>query len=1050
MPGIIKPMRLGILTKATPYEGGAIFTVTALGLFDLLEPDYLLVETGLWSTAADQLPPGSVLDLGAPKPNGELIVAGSAIPPGGNPVDKLLVEASVGPLSKRVAAIGNRVWERGEHGPVFSDPEPFTHMPLIPQLAFGGEGVTANPVGRGYGARGLYDAGYKAPLPNLEDPRHPILEIGDTPAPAWFGPYPPDAPWRRQYMGTYDRAYMKTHFPGYPADFDTRYFLTAPADQQLDGFWNGDEEIRVAGMSSSHPTIDSRLPGIRARAFVQRTSEPAGFHELHMKLDTVWLFGSVNKGLVAFRGSTMVEDIEGDDIAYVMIAYERMDDPPRDISHYQEVYRLRRDPDEKIKYLLADYQLSPEIDPAIREARRARKLDAFDAHVARFKAAQDFSLRKQFEANDMPEALLPTVEMPKIPPVAVPTKEEIERGEADFAELLDGLAEQKKFADTALVELEALRQKQVAESGIKPPEGLPTLADLAPDIKADPAYAGIVEDMEIPTVDAAAIGARLDEFVAGMPTLAERSAEARDKVADTMAQAKGLLAGGSLDAAAMPGASDEEQFVRARAVALDLPEAKPFHDARQQIAEAARTMDAAGIHELMQQTSDLVEPERLGVALARMEQAGVEPEAAAAGREAFARAESSIGKVLPSVAAEEAGAGFESLLASITDHARKNGPSDPDEILRRIQAFFDVMEPMVIDGRRKTRRVLPKPIDPMPRLGPVAAKRLGALILNEIGVANLAGRDLAGADLAGADLANADLTGTLLENANLDGANLTGVTAQGTVFTGASLRGTCLAEADIKDANFNAAVLDGADFTGARIEKPGLVGTSMAGIVLARAEMVRWSPANMDLSRVSLDGASIASTTFIRCTFDHASFRQARLFKCVFIEGSAEAARFDGSSFEKAGFIKVALDRVRFDEASLVSSGFIGNPSMRQASFAGVKCLKSSWMGADLQESCFLKATLKDCNLMMADARRCDFRLATLANTLMLRADFRESDFFGAALVGAQLRKADLSFASLRRANAYSADFSLAKLIGTDLHDAHLVQTAFRAPETVT
>ncbi|MDQ0317427.1 DUF2169 family type VI secretion system accessory protein [Amorphus orientalis] len=1049
MPGIIKPMRLGVLTKCTPYRKGAMFTVTALGLFDLLEPDYLLMETGLWPMAADQLPGGSVLDFGTPKPNGEVIVAGSAIPPGGHPAKEVTVEAEVGPVSKRVMVVGDRVWVHGDNGPVFTDPVPFTHMPLVPERAFGGEGVVENPVGRGAGARLLYDAGYKAPLPNLENPAHPILDIEDAPHPAWFGPYPLDAPIRRKYMGTYDRAYMKTHFPGYPEDFDTRYFLTAPADQQIDGYFRGDEPVRVAGMSSSHPTVHSRLPGVRARAFVDRTSEPAGLHELHMHLDTVWLFGSVNKGVVAFRGSTEIEDIEGDDVAYVMIAYERLSDPPRDVSYYEEVYRQRRDPKEKIKYLLADYQLSPGIDPEVWERRRASKLEAFQQQMDAFREAQGFQLRKQFEDRDLPPALIADMPLPQIPPVAIPTEEEIERGEADFASMLDDMAEQKKFADTVILELEGLRERQLAEKGITAFDDMPRAADLKPGIEADPKYAGTLANFHVEQPDIARTTAELDAFVDSIPTFDSRPTEQQEQVRSAVAAAKDMVTGAAFENPDGFGGSEEERFEKARARALDLPEAQPFHQARQELARAAERMETTGLADMLAEAKEVIEPKKFREMMADMEASGLDPDAIEAGRQRLAQTEKQIGKFLPAVDAGEPGEGFEALLSSITEFSQSREPLDPDELLRELEAVFAIIEPMTIDGQRKTRLLVPKPTAPMPAFGPETAKRLGKLALDDIGVGDLAGRDLAGADLAGADLSGADLSGTLLEGANLEGANLTGITAHGAALTGANLRNARLARADLKDVNFGAAVLDGADFTGARIENPILMETSLAGIVLNEAHLIRWSAVNLDLRSVHFDRAHIANGNFIRCDLAHASFRGAKIVRSIVIEGSLNGAHFNGAELEKAGFIKTDLERVVFDEARLVSSGFVGEPVMTYASFTDVHAVKTSWLAADLKESCFLRANLRDCSLMLSDARWSDFRLAALHNTLMLRANFGECDFFGANLMGAQMRKANLAFASLRRANAYSADFSLAKLTGADLHHAHLVKTTFRAPETV-
>ncbi|MDQ0314285.1 DUF2169 domain-containing protein [Amorphus orientalis] len=1049
MPGYIKPMRLGVLTKCTPHEGGAIFTVTSLAFFDLLEPDYLLVEIGLWPTAADQLPPGSLLDFGTPKPNAEVIVAGSAIPPGGNPTGKLLVEARVGPISKKILAVGNRHWVRGDHGPVFTDPVPFTHIPIVPELAFGGEGFEANPVGRGIGSRGLYEAGYQAPLPNLEDPARPILTIDDTPPPAWFGPYGLDAPWRRKYMGTFDQRYMKTHFPGYPEDFDTRYFLTAPDDQQIDGYFRGDEEIYVSGMSSTHPQVHSRLPGIRGRAFVYRSSEPAGLQELTMKLDTVWVFGSVNKGLAAFRGSTWIEDIEGDDVKDVMIAYERLDEEPRSHDHYAEVYRLRKDPDEKVKYLLADYQLSPAIDPEIKEARRQRKLADFQKRMEAFSAAQEFSMRKQYEQHDLPLSLVPKIPLPPIPPVAIPTREELDRGEADFAELLDDLEEQKKFADTVLVEAEALRKDMIEKSGMDGLKGLPSLYDIVPNIQADPKYAGAFSDVSAPDIDRTAAIADLESLVADMPSLAERSEEEQAKVQAGLEQARGLLSGAAYNDPANFLADEDEQFRMARARALDLPEARPMHDARSQIRDAVERMEGAGLEGLLAESRETFEQDKIADAMERMRQSGMDPDEIDQATQRLGEAESKLSEMLPILKSDTPGEGFDRLLSEIASVSAERERPSPDEMVREFEAMFDLMEPMVIDGKRKSRLIALEAAVPQPPLSPAVARRLGDLVRTEIGLGNLAGRDLAGADLAGADLSGADLTGTLLEGANLQGANLSGVTATEAAFTGANLRGANLSGSVMEKVNFASAKLDGASFAGARIVSPNLMLASLEEVRLENADLVRWTVAKQDFCGVVLDGAKLTECTFMRCTFDRASARRAQMVKAVFIEGSAIEARFDGAEFEKCGFIKVPLDRAVFDEAQLLETGFIGEPSMQQASFAAINARKTSWFTADLSESCFLRAQMRDCNLMMSNFRHSDFRLSTLRDTLMMRADYRECDFFGANLLGAQMRKANLSFASLRKANAYGADFSLAKLTGTDLHDAHLIKTAFRAPETV-
>src|SRR5262249_37294671 len=59
------------------------------------------------------------------------------------------------------------------------------------------------------------------------------------PEPIGFGPVPRFAAERAQYAGTYDLHWMDNVLPFLPADFDDRYYLAAPRDQQLDALPEG-------------------------------------------------------------------------------------------------------------------------------------------------------------------------------------------------------------------------------------------------------------------------------------------------------------------------------------------------------------------------------------------------------------------------------------------------------------------------------------------------------------------------------------------------------------------------------------------------------------------------------------------------------------------------------------------------------------------------------------------------------------------------------------------------------------------------------------------
>lgn len=130
----------------------------------------------------------------------DVMVAGSAHAPGGEPVERLSVELRVGTrFSRRIEVFGDRRWQPDGDRLVASDPRPFTSMPLTFARAFGGEAESegghklpwpANPGGCGFYLTAEQAAG--SPLPNLEDPSDRISTWSDRVEPLAFDRYPAD------------------------------------------------------------------------------------------------------------------------------------------------------------------------------------------------------------------------------------------------------------------------------------------------------------------------------------------------------------------------------------------------------------------------------------------------------------------------------------------------------------------------------------------------------------------------------------------------------------------------------------------------------------------------------------------------------------------------------------------------------------------------------------------------------------------------------------------------------------------------------------------
>jgi hypothetical protein len=111
----------------------------------------------------------------------------------GRPVTESWVDLTVGDFARRIRVLGDRSWARRGGRLEATAPRPFTRMPLSLSHAYGGKTVwdgleiaqPDNPAGRGY----LVDAAsaVRTPLPNLEDPDHPIRRWDDRPDPVGLG-----------------------------------------------------------------------------------------------------------------------------------------------------------------------------------------------------------------------------------------------------------------------------------------------------------------------------------------------------------------------------------------------------------------------------------------------------------------------------------------------------------------------------------------------------------------------------------------------------------------------------------------------------------------------------------------------------------------------------------------------------------------------------------------------------------------------------------------------------------------------------------------------
>ena len=310
-------MKIG---NETPFEAEALPFLDTDGkahLTVIVKGTFTIVPEGVATIAGEQIPilfgdepadpekgdsPKFEADTAPFKPRGDILLVGKAHAPGGKPVRWLDAGLRVGTLQKVVRVFGDRTWISGGgklSAPVFTEPEPFTEVPLAYGKAFGGIDTESggfcaeNPVGCGYYTRKSPKNIDGAPLPNIEDASRPIRSWTDHPASAGFGPIAKGWAPRVGYLGTYD------------------FYNVAPPGLQVAGYLRGDEEILLLNLEKSGK-VRFRLPGIAPVATVEKTerwSGPSWNEPAPMRLDTLCLLPYEGRLFLVWRGRCPLTDL---------------------------------------------------------------------------------------------------------------------------------------------------------------------------------------------------------------------------------------------------------------------------------------------------------------------------------------------------------------------------------------------------------------------------------------------------------------------------------------------------------------------------------------------------------------------------------------------------------------------------------------------------------------------------------------------------------------------------------------------------------------------
>ncbi|MDB4984827.1 MAG: hypothetical protein JWN04_5 [Myxococcaceae bacterium] len=262
------------------------------------------------------------------KPAADVTVVGHFHAPEGKPVKASEVSVSVNERKLKLAVLGRRRWLGSGPLPGPGQAEPFSTLALRWEHAFGGPAHPTNPVGSGYVAPAaqvgqmfkLRDfVAQPLELPRIERFEQSVTNVEQPGAPLCFAPRARTWPGRATWIGTVDERWQKTRWPWFPDDFDARYFQAAAPELQFPDYLRGDETLRFSNMHPSIALYETRLPGLRAIAAVQRLDAATGAlrtEAVPMRLDTLWVDMDAQVAQLVWRGSCACRDADSSDILY--------------------------------------------------------------------------------------------------------------------------------------------------------------------------------------------------------------------------------------------------------------------------------------------------------------------------------------------------------------------------------------------------------------------------------------------------------------------------------------------------------------------------------------------------------------------------------------------------------------------------------------------------------------------------------------------------------------------------------------------------------------
>ncbi len=917
----------------------------------IVKGTFSLVESGACPIAGQQqLPTGDIHQDGDPeasvrtesdfahiKPKGECFVVGSCYAPGKSAAPVVLVAFTIGPVGKKMAVIGDRYFK----GFIAkqTEPEPFKVMPLCWERSFGGSKSAVNPVGIGLDKIPIGEKKKRHfPLPNIENPEALMRSRRQNPPPVGSFPIPKSWKQRIAHAGRYSQKWLDSKWPGLPDDFQWRYFNAAPEDQQISGYFKGDEVISLINLHPVHQRIRCRLPGLRATALLRRADGGTSI-ALRPDLDTITVDTDNGTVTCLWRAITEIGAETLDEFSEVFVVHEDIK-VDRSLEDYEEWHERRK---EELLEEEKAVEAQPIPDPDVADVRAE---DVSPVVIPRRKETGAAALGANDEpgwcgTQDLTTSVRP-VPVPLSSPTITATQEPEEvdpllGGENDVEATIQSFisGEQTNAMDMRVVMTLIAEEKEAQMTELSFQKRLDEASELLkiePEEHGEhgePFWAGLLD----PEPE---VSAETDAFE-GAETIFKGTSTA------FLAEIKNRAAAGDADSNA-----DNDPY-----------------DSAETIFSGASTAFLANLGKSPEPPkADLVEPPRVGPAPAPGDDSGTDEDGEPEPSEPHwmgDRGPAPVG-LAPTVPTET--------------------PPTKDELERKA---LRLRVEAAIAAHESCARWDLSDVD-LSGLDLRSADFSGALLPR----ADLSGTKLDGANFDGATLMGAVLKGAFIRGATLSGANLQACDASEATledldldllhgnglrlakaeisrctFRRAELIGVDLSKARIAHANFDGADLSESTLDGALFEDCTLVDTDISGTTTARNTVLDLC----DLTKLrASDGVDLTEASMVKAKINGGRFGSSKLVRANFAFSSLEQADFSGANMTLAVLLSCRLASSRFDGATLADTRF-GKSDLPAARFDNASLLRTDLRGCNLFGAEFFEARMVEVQLELANLK---------------------------------------------------------------------------------